>query len=339
MAILSIIIPVYNVEKYLRDTLESIVNQNGFSECELLLVNDGSTDSSLSILKEYENRFGNIRVFDKPNEGVSATRNFGIGKASGDYIFFVDADDLLHPNALDIILSGIRNGNPDMLIWRYDTFYTHPKFASDISAKDIKHPECQIKEAFNYFMRIGTAVSLCTKAIRRNIIGDDIRLDSTMTYGEDMFFSWKAISLAQTINFIDAPLYYYRQTGCSAVSKFHPALYEKYSKAFCDFESFATTKGFMTEELSRDIDYHFARRIPALATMESRAPYSKKKKLERLSIILNDARIRRALSNDKRLNNGIDILAREGNLKGLLFSIKMDSMKNKILTPLKRLLK
>ena len=86
--LISIILPIYNVEKYLRSSLDSIFCQDT-SDCEILLINDGSKDGSLSVLREYERRYDNIRVIDKPNEGVSATRNRGLDESKGEYFYFI----------------------------------------------------------------------------------------------------------------------------------------------------------------------------------------------------------------------------------------------------------
>lgn len=90
-------IPLYNKEKYIGRTIESILSQK-ISNIEIVVVNDGSTDSSLDIVSQYTDR--RIRIIDKTNEGVSATRNRGMIEAKGEYVCFLDADDVLLPNAL-----------------------------------------------------------------------------------------------------------------------------------------------------------------------------------------------------------------------------------------------
>lgn len=94
MKLISVIIPIYNVEKYLQKCLDSVVNQT-YKNTEIILVNDGSTDNSEEIAKEYEKKYENIKYFKKENGGLSDARNFGIQKATGDYICFVDSDDYI----------------------------------------------------------------------------------------------------------------------------------------------------------------------------------------------------------------------------------------------------
>jgi len=94
MPLFSIIVPIYNVELYLKECLDSILSQT-FNDFELILVNDGSTDKSGDIAKEYKNKYNNIKLIDKENGGLSSARNAGIKKAIGDYILFIDSDDML----------------------------------------------------------------------------------------------------------------------------------------------------------------------------------------------------------------------------------------------------
>ena len=89
---ISVIVPVYNVEKYLSECLDSIINQT-LKDIEVICVNDGSTDSSLSILQDYASKDDRIKIIDKKNEGLGYTRKVGLDNAIGDYILFCDSDD------------------------------------------------------------------------------------------------------------------------------------------------------------------------------------------------------------------------------------------------------
>ena len=96
----SIVIPVYNVEKYLKQCLESVVNQT-LDKIEVICINDGSTDNSLNILKEYEKKYNNIIIIDQENKGPGFARNIGMKRASGKYIYFLDSDDYIELNAME----------------------------------------------------------------------------------------------------------------------------------------------------------------------------------------------------------------------------------------------
>ena len=113
MAKISVIIPVYNVEEYLRECLDSVINQT-LSDLEIICINDGSEDSSLEILKEYEAKDKRITVIDKKNEGLSATRNLGISLAQGEYISFVDSDDYLDLNFYEKLYHSAKKYDADI---------------------------------------------------------------------------------------------------------------------------------------------------------------------------------------------------------------------------------
>lgn len=110
---LSIVIPVYNAGKYVADTLESLFDQT-YANYEIIAVNDGSTDDSLAILKKYAEKDERLKVFDKANEGVSATRLFGIRQARGDYIGFVDSDDVVEPDMFSLLISNAVSYDADI---------------------------------------------------------------------------------------------------------------------------------------------------------------------------------------------------------------------------------
>jgi len=103
---ISIIIPIYNSEKYLSRCLETVINQT-YSKLEIILVNDGSRDKSLDICKHYQSKDSRIIIIDKINEGVSVARNTGIEAATGKYIGFVDADDWIEPSMYESMLNNI----------------------------------------------------------------------------------------------------------------------------------------------------------------------------------------------------------------------------------------
>lgn len=119
----SVIVPVYNSEKFLSRCLDSIVAQKG--SFEIIAVNDGSTDKSRQILEAYAQKYKNIIVVNQENKGVSAARNQGMAKADGKYITFVDSDDWLEPDALARAVSILRQDSPDILLVGFYDVYDH----------------------------------------------------------------------------------------------------------------------------------------------------------------------------------------------------------------------
>ena len=113
----SVIVPVYNIDKYIEKCLTSILNQT-YKDFEVVLVNDGSTDKSLSICKEFESKDSRIRLFTNNNHGLSYSRNFGISKARGEYVVFVDGDDWIKKEALENFSRVINDKHPEVIISR-----------------------------------------------------------------------------------------------------------------------------------------------------------------------------------------------------------------------------
>jgi glycosyltransferase involved in cell wall biosynthesis len=121
---LTIIIPVYNAARYLRKTIDSILNQLR-NDVEIIFVDDGSKDNSLEILKEYGEKNENIHIYHQENLGAPAARNFGLAYAKGEYVLFFDSDDLIEPKSIEYCLNRIKSKDTDLLIGEYDQLLLH----------------------------------------------------------------------------------------------------------------------------------------------------------------------------------------------------------------------
>ena len=117
----SIIIPIYNHEKYLRECLDSVINQT-MNDIEIICVNDGSTDGSFAILKEYANNDNRLKIVDKKNTGLGPSRNVGLDYISGEYVMFLDSDDMLRNNACEVAYGKIKESNSDILSFGWHVF-------------------------------------------------------------------------------------------------------------------------------------------------------------------------------------------------------------------------
>lgn len=131
----SVIVPVYNVEQYLRICLDSLVNQTiDKSKMEVLVINDGSPDNSWDICLEYSKKYDFIKIFSKENEGLSATRNFGIKQAKGKYLFFLDSDDYFTPETVKKVTDFLTRFMMRSTLFRITRFATKKiKFSSLIT--------------------------------------------------------------------------------------------------------------------------------------------------------------------------------------------------------------
>lgn len=134
----SVVIPVYNAEKYLPKCLDSVFTQVG--DFEVIAVNDGSKDKSLQILQEYAKKHKNLKIIDQKNQGVSVARNAGIKATNQQYVTFIDSDDWLEPNAFKQVLAVIKNDKPDVVLTGYYDVYDREWVKSvkgEVAAKEV----------------------------------------------------------------------------------------------------------------------------------------------------------------------------------------------------------
>lgn len=207
--IISIIVPVYNVEDYLYKCLTSLINQT-FKNIEIICINDGSTDNSLNILEEYKNKDNRIKIINQNNKGVSEARNCGIQKAKGDYILFVDADDCLEPDACEIICNQISKENSDVLIFsHYDIFPNKRKpfnLSKFCKKRILKYND--INDYINNIIYLPTVV--WGKLYKRDfIIKKDLKFNNSLRQSEDTLFWMEVLYNKPQISILNKHLYNY----------------------------------------------------------------------------------------------------------------------------------
>lgn len=273
---ISVIIPIYNAEKYLREAIQSVLNQT-YSNFEIIAVNDGSKDHSLEILQQFTDR--RIRIIDKKNTGVSDTRNTAIKVANGEFVCFLDADDYFSPYYLQRMYETAAANCADMVVCNYMPFYGTPSFNG-------KKSIAVSVQSTDTLIQAGVLTSACTKLIKTSTLYKyGIFFDKNMTFGEDLFFCWKAYLASKNIWMINEKLYGYRVTNNGATSKYHPDLYEKYKAAFKDLKMFGKT---VNKDDEYAMDVFFATRMPSFILMTVREKSSLLQKRNRLLQILND---------------------------------------------------
>lgn len=213
----SILIPVYNVDRYLSFCLDSICSQS-YTNFEVIAVNDGSTDQSAEILRKYAKKDKRIIVIDSENKGVSAARNSAIQKASGDYIWMVDADDLIAPDALMTLFNVIEKTLPDIVTFRYQKLYKNRKQLQASTLNCEKLPQKQ----FDFFRSIFdksdksshyTGGYIWLRVFKKTLI-EDIKFNESMSYYEDEEFLlriYRTFKQNTTIVSINEKLYCYRK--------------------------------------------------------------------------------------------------------------------------------
>lgn len=215
----SIIVPVYNAEKYICRCIDSILNQE-YRDFELLLVNDGSTDSSGAICEDYASRDSRIQVIQKENTGVSDSRNIAIDRARGTYLQFLDSDDWITPDATRLLVRAAEEHHCDLVI---SDFYR--VVGERVSPKgDIEEDGVLTKEEFASYMMENPADFyygvLWNKLYRRDIIEQHgLRMDVDISWCEDFMFNLEYIRYAEVFYALHAPIYYYVKTKGSLASQ------------------------------------------------------------------------------------------------------------------------
>lgn len=199
--LISIIVPVYNSEQYIGDCIRSILGQT-HKELQLILVNDGSTDSSSWICHEYAKSDNRVVVIDKDNGGVSSARNVGVESARGEYVGFVDSDDFIDPEMYEKLLGVLQKDNSECVVLsRYTIRKPIPGFPLDgiISPQD----------ALEYLFELRFPTSLWAYVYRRDVI-NNIAFSSDVHFFEDLEFNFKAINGCKLISLCGEDLYNYR---------------------------------------------------------------------------------------------------------------------------------
>lgn len=196
----SIIIPVYNTEKYLRDCLNSVLNQT-YNNLEIILINDGSTDSSLKICKEYSKKDNRIIVIDKKNTGVSNSRNRGIEISSGTYITFLDSDDYLEQDAIEIMVKTIQKENVNAVRTNFLIDGKKSKINSELLKK---YTKSEFKELIYHILNADISAYMWLFLIEKEIIDKNyLRLNENLIMMEDTVFVVKLMTFINSIYLID----------------------------------------------------------------------------------------------------------------------------------------
>jgi len=211
LPLISIIIPVYNTEKYLSKCLDSIINQT-YKNLEIIIINDGSTDNSFTICGKYAMRDDRINLINKENKGVSSARNQGIDEAKGLYISFVDSDDWIELNTYEVLMNCVLNHNLDAVIFEYFINFENGKelFTSYSNLNGMISKTKAVEITISPVNRFSVS-----KLYTKEIISD-IRYQEEIYYGEDTLFACQALNNADRIYYYATPLYHYLQTATSA---------------------------------------------------------------------------------------------------------------------------
>ncbi len=211
----SVIIPCYNSETLLDETMESLEKQS-CKDFEVVCIDDGSTDGTLEVLHKWEKKNGfNIRIVRQKNNGVSAARNKGISEAKGEIILFLDSDDIYHSSFIEKILNGLKKADI-----AYCKLNRNLKIVYRCNSSKKEFKVQNIKEAMNKLLYEMGSYGFYCYAYKKELINKyNLRFDEDTAFGEDREFIWKYIAHCKKAAWLDLPLYGYRRNPNSATKR------------------------------------------------------------------------------------------------------------------------
>lgn len=307
--VITIIVPVYNVEKYLNQCLDSVINQT-FNNLEIILINDGSTDDSPRICDEYLKKDSRVRVIHKTNEGVSIARNYGINAATGEYLMFLDSDDWLEKNTCLIAYKATQMHSADVVLWSYVR-----EFDGQLKKKNIFNEQLIVfndDEVKNQLHRrmIGmygkelskpenadALVPVCMKLYRTNIIKkNNIKFVDLNKIGtsEDALFNLQVFEFVKKAVYINEYFYHYRRDNISSVTTLYKThLYEQWGYLFNLIKKYIEDHN-LNETYLQALNNRIALSIIGLGLNELKNKEDEFKKIKRIKSIVSSKRYRDA---------------------------------------------
>ena len=273
---LSVIVPVYNVENYLDKCLDSLVNQT-LKELEIIVVNDGSTDSSQKIIDKYVKKHSNIKSYIKKNSGLSDTRNFGIRRATGEYITFIDSDDWVRLDMYQKMYEKAKDGDFDIVAC--DINYVYP----DHKKRVYTNPKGDTKNIKEVFINLYPAV--CTKIFKRELfIDNNLEFKSGVWY-EDVELMYRILPFIKNIGVVHEDFYQYLQRKKSITSTVSPKIYD-YVNNFNGIINYYKENN-LYDEYYKELEYSYVRYVYA-TFIKTCLAYSKREYLKSVDFAIKN---------------------------------------------------
>lgn len=297
--LLSVIIPVYNAEKYLQATLDSVLNQD-CDDFEVILVEDGSDDGSGTLCDSLASHSEKIKVIHKANGGVSSARNAGIEAASGKYITFIDADDKAGENMLSDLIEEAERHNADKVFCGFeeilDTGERMTRIADLPPRKLMGRPEI-----ISLMLRAGCSGDSFMNSVWGGLFKAELIRRYNLRFadrpmGEDWMFNMQYCEIAGSAVYIDRPYYKYLRNSASAVSRYHPGQFELWLENRAFRRRFVEKYGFATD--SKAIDARWITKVLYYTLQVINKDSNPAKKLQ---TIFSNPEFRSALNNSAEI--------------------------------------
>lgn len=245
---ISVIVPVYNVEKYLDKCLDSLVNQT-LKDIEIIIVNDGSPDHSQDIIDRYANKYSKkVKAFKKENGGLSDARNYGLSRAKGEYVLFVDSDDYIDINTCEKLYNKATSNNYDIVLFKY--YIVYPKSKKLMNVLSEYHDKNNISK--NEYLL--STPSACNKLFKTKFLIDNKFSFPVGIIYEDYASISTLILYNPKIAFVNKALYYYIQSDVSITRR--PVYNKKFEDIFIASD-ILYDKLKSSDDVYDELEYHF----------------------------------------------------------------------------------
>lgn len=307
MKTVSVIIPVYNVEKYLPKSLGSAINQT-YGQLEIICINDGSPDNSLEILEDFAKKDSRIKIINQENKGLSGARNAGIKAATGDYIVFLDSDDWMDEDAVEAAVSKAENA--DTVLWGYIREFADKSLEKKIFEGDRLFDEAATRELHRRLAGLtgeelsnpentDALVTAWGKLYTASIIKEnDLQFVDTKIIGtEDLLFNMHYFGFAKSCYFIDKPFNHYRKDNETSLTRsYKPKLFAQWSELYSRIRNYLNENS-LGEDFHRALDNRICLSMIGLGLNELCNTDSHSKRMKNLKAILSSEQYKKAFSN------------------------------------------
>lgn len=295
--LISVILPVYNSQEYVKDTIQSVLNQT-YKNFELIVVNDGSTDKTGTICENLVKKDSRIKYFFRSNSGVSSTRNFALENSIGKYVTFIDSDDLYEENYLQILFNNIEKYKADIVACAYKTL------SEDSKVIDYKEEflDCNFKDYIEKLQPNLLFNQLWNKIYNLEIIKKNkLLFDSTLDLGEDYKFNLEYMRVINKYLYINMPLYSYRITDTGLGFKYRKNSSEIKFSLLRILESIYVERGYNISYVYKNYLIQYLAWFSNIVDIKN--DDTKKMKLDKIKNIINSSSYQQKLTDIKSISN------------------------------------
>ncbi len=321
---ISIIIPVYNTEQFLKSCINSLINQS-FENCEFIFVDDGSTDQSCNLIRSYKKNDNRIKLVMQDNKGVSSARNTGILNSKGEYIGFVDSDDYIESDMYEILYKEIQIEDCDVIISHFEeelNGYKRIKTYNLIKNELMDKTYIQ-NNILPLFIKDDSLNTVCNKLYKKSIIDENnIRFPKGLPLGEDGIFNMTYFSKCNSCKYIDYTGYHYREVHGSATRNLNK---HDYFQRELDVYNFDLEKLI---DIPQNIDIKSLKSVKLINNIKSNI-YIYFEKNQDQSIFYKCKYIKNIV-NKKEIKEALEIYLSNVNITGRYEKLFLFCMKNKL---------